>query len=91
MPAVVRGGRRQSSAPSQKRGPAPAARRNAPKGNAPVVGGKFAAVGKLDLSPRAVVVSILAGVCVLGVVLATGARAERIGASMGHGVDRVLH
>jgi cell division protein FtsQ len=54
-----------------------------------VVGGKLAAVGKLDLSPRAVVVSILAGVVVLGAVLATGARAERISQSMSRGMDRM--
>lgn len=87
MPAVVRGGRRQNSASAPKRA--------APKGggnargarNASAVPGKLAAVGKLDLSPRAVVISMLAGVAVLGVVLATGARAERIGASVSHRID----
>ncbi|WP_395650721.1 cell division protein FtsQ/DivIB [Brevundimonas sp.] len=93
MPAVVRGGRRQSSASAPQRGTA-SPRRGVSKaarggGNAPVVGGKFAAVGKLDLSPRAVVISILAGVVVLGAVLATGARAERIGASLSHGMDNM--
>ena len=91
MPAVVRGGRRQSSASAPQRGAASPKRGGGKAarggGNAPVVGGKFAAVGKLDLSPRAVVISILAGVVVLGAVLATGARAERIGASLGHGMD----
>jgi len=47
----------------------------------------MAALGRLDLSPRAVVISIFAGVVVLAIVLATGARAERIGASVRHGVD----
>jgi cell division protein FtsQ len=46
-------------------------------------------VGKLDLSPRAVIISIVAGVLVLAAVLATGARAERIGVSVGHGMDRM--
>jgi cell division protein FtsQ len=49
--------------------------------------GKMAALGRLDLSPRAVIISIVAGVAVLAGVLATGARAERIGASISHGVD----
>ncbi|CAN5455689.1 cell division protein FtsQ [soil metagenome] len=91
MPAVVRGGRRQNTASAPKRGAAPkrgGAQSRGPR-NAPVVGGKFAAVGKLDLSPRAVIISIVAGVIVLGAVLATGARAERIGVSLGHGVDNV--
>jgi len=89
MPAVVRGGRRQISNSAPKRGASSSAKKGAQRGarNAPVVPGKFAAVGKLDLSPRAVVISIVAGVCVLGAVLATGARAERIGASMSHGMD----
>ncbi|NBW12001.1 MAG: FtsQ-type POTRA domain-containing protein [Caulobacteraceae bacterium] len=89
MPAVVRGGRRQISNSAPKRGASPSAKKGGQRGarNAPVVAGKFAAVGKLDLSPRAVVISIVAGVCVLGAVLATGARAERIGASMGRGMD----
>jgi cell division protein FtsQ len=88
MPAVVRGGRRQISNSAPKRGASPS-KKGAQRGarNAPVVPGKFAAVGKLDLSPRAIVISIVAGVVVLGAVLATGARAERIHASMGRGMD----
>jgi cell division protein FtsQ len=88
MPAVVRGGRRQSSNPSAKRGAAPGSkgRGRAPR-NAPATPGKMAALGRLDLSPRAVMISIAAGVVLLGGVLATGARAERIGASLGRGVD----
>ena len=92
MPAVVRGGRRQSSSSAPKRGASPSSKKGgAQRGarNAPVVSGKFAAVGKLDLSPRAVVLSIVAGVCVLAAVLATGTRAERIGASMNHGMDQL--
>jgi len=90
MPAVVRGGRRQSSNQPAKRGAAPGAkgRGRAPR-NAQAIPGKMAAIGRLDLSPRAVVISIAAGVILLGAVLATGARAERIGASIGHGLDGV--
>jgi cell division protein FtsQ len=49
----------------------------------------MAALGRLDLTPRAVVLSICAGVAVLALVLATGARAERIGQSVTHGVDQI--
>ena len=88
MPAVVRGGRRQSSNQPAKRGaaPKPQGRGRAPR-NAPATPGKLAALGRLDLSPRAVVISIAAGVLLLAGVLATGARAERIGASITHGMD----
>ena len=88
MPAVVRGGRRQSSNQPAKRGAAPKSRGGgrAPR-NAPGTPGKMAALGRLDLSPRAVVISIAAGALLLVGVLATGARAERIGASIGQGVD----
>jgi len=86
MPAVVRGGRRQSSNQPQRGGGAPKGRGRAPR-NAPATPGKVAAIGRLDLSPRAVVVSIAAGVVLLAGVLATGARAERIGASVGRGLD----
>jgi len=90
MPAVVRGGRRQSSNQPAKRGaPRSQGRGRAPR-NAPAIPGKMAAIGRLDLSPRAVVVSIAAGVLVLAGLLATGARAERIGASIGQGVDGVV-
>lgn len=90
MPAVVRGGRRQSSNQPAKRGAAPGnkGRGRVPR-NAQAIPGKMAAIGRLDLSPRAVVISIAAGVVLLGAVLATGARAERIGASIGHGLDGV--
>ncbi|KQY93741.1 MULTISPECIES: cell division protein FtsQ/DivIB [unclassified Brevundimonas] len=88
MPAVVRGGRRQSSNQPAKRGAAPRSpgRGRSPR-NAPATPGKMAALGRLDLSPRAVIISIVAGVVVLAGVLATGARAERISASIGQGVD----
>ncbi|WP_428152130.1 cell division protein FtsQ/DivIB [Brevundimonas sp.] len=92
MPAVVRGGRRASVASAPKRSAVPkgqgARSRNAPR-NAGGVPGKMAALGKLDLTPRAVVLSICAGFGVLALVLATGARAERIGQSVTHGVDQI--
>jgi cell division protein FtsQ len=49
----------------------------------------MAALGRLDLSPRAVVISICAGVAVLALVMATGSRAERIGQSLSSGMDGV--
>ncbi|RZI99780.1 MAG: FtsQ-type POTRA domain-containing protein [Brevundimonas sp.] len=88
MPAVVRGGRRQSSNQPAKRGASPGSQgRGRAARNAPATPGKMAALGRLDLSPRAVIISIVAGVVVLAGVLATGARAERISASFSHGVD----
>ena len=87
MPAVVRGGRRQSSNSPAKRGAPPSKGRGRAPRNAPATPGKIAAIGRLDLSPRAVVISIAAGVVVLGAVLATGARAERISTSISQGMD----
>ena len=88
MPAVVRGGRRQSSNQPAKRGASPGipGRGRAQK-QAAATPGKMSALGRLDLSPRAVLISIAAGVVVLAGVLATGARAERIGASFASGMD----
>ncbi|PZQ44087.1 MAG: cell division protein FtsQ [Phenylobacterium zucineum] len=90
MPAVVRGGRRAQAAPAPKRGAGPKGqgRGRAPR-NVGGVPGKMAALGRLDLSPRAVVISICAGVAVLALVMATGSRAERIGQSLSDGVDGV--
>lgn len=93
MPAVVRGGRRAVSASAPKRSAGPkgqgrGAARGAPR-SAGGVPGKMAALGRLDLSPRMVVISMCAGVGVLALVLATGARAERIGQSFNHGIDGV--
>lgn len=90
MPAVVRGGRRQSSSSGPKRaqpGRKGGGRGQAPR-NAPAVPGKVAAIGRLDLSPHAVVISIAAGVLVLAGVLFTGSRADRIGAAMSDRLDR---
>src|SRR5690606_42152725 len=63
MPAVVRGGRRQSAGKGGARGAAP---------------GRAAAIGRLDMSPRVVAATLVVGVGILAAVLATGARAERI-------------
>ncbi|MGV3577462.1 cell division protein FtsQ/DivIB [Brevundimonas sp.] len=92
MPAVVRGGRRANVASQPKRSAAPkgqGARGRAAPRNQGGVPGKMAALGRLDLTPRAVVISMCAGVAVLALVLATGARAERIGQSVSHGVDQI--
>ena len=95
MPAVVRGGRRQSSnqAPRKsaprKGAPRRGGSRNAPR-NASGTPGKMAALGRLDLSPRAVIISFVAGVVLVGAVLFTGARADRIGASVSNGVNNQL-
>ena len=88
MPAVVRGGRRQNSAQSPRRAAAPKGRAGG-RGNAAAVPGKMAAIGRIDLSPRAVVITLAAGALVVAGVLATGARAERIGQSVSSGLDRV--
>ena len=87
MPAVVRGGRRQS-AQAPRRGAPASARGKGPR-NAPATPAKVAANARLDLSPRAVMISMAAGCLVLVAVLATGARAERIGAAVSDGVDGV--
>ncbi len=92
MPAVIRGGRRQSSNQPAKRVAAPKSqgRGRAPRnaqGHGLATPGKMAALGRLDLSPRAVVIAAAAGVLLLAGVLATGERAARIGALIGHGVD----
>lgn len=83
MPAVVRGGRRQGS-----KSAAPRSGRGGPSHYA-AVPGKAAAIGRLDLTPRVVGGLLIASVAVLGVVLATGARAERIGASFDRTVENV--
>ncbi|KQS55514.1 cell division protein FtsQ [Brevundimonas sp. Leaf363] len=84
MPAVVRGGRRQSSVGSARRAPARGKARNAP-----ATPGKVSAIGRLDLSPRAVAISLAAGVALLIGVMATGARGERLSQGVGHTIDRM--
>jgi cell division protein FtsQ len=88
MPAVVRGGRRANVASAPKRG-AGSKRGGSQSRNVGGVPGKMAAIGKLDLTPRAVILSICAGVGVLAIVLATGARAERISQSVSNSVDQM--
>jgi len=80
MPAVVRGGRRQSSNQPAKRGAAPQSqgRGRAPR-NAPATPGKLAALGRLDLSPRAVVISMAAGVLLLVALVGSIAVVSRHG------------
>ena len=84
MPAVVRGGRRQSSVGSARRAPARGKARNAP-----ATPGKVSAIGRLDLSPRAVAISLAAGVALLVGVMATGARGERLATGVGETVDHL--
>ena len=74
MPAVVRGGRRQSSGKGGARG--------APSGRA-------AEIGRLDMSPRVVAATLVVGVGILAAVLATGARAERISTAVSERFDAV--
>lgn len=89
MPAVVRGGRRQNSqGPKGGAGSRGGGRSRGPQ-NASPIPGKMAAIGRIDVSPRTMIIALAGGVLVLGAVLATGARAERIGASFSHGVDNL--
>ncbi|WP_295244324.1 cell division protein FtsQ/DivIB [uncultured Brevundimonas sp.] len=91
MPAVVRGGRRQGSNQAPQRGSASkgGGRSRGGAQNASAVPGKMAAIGRVDISPRTAVIALGAGALLLVGVLATGARAERIGASVSHGIDKV--
>jgi len=91
MPAVVRGGRRQGSSQAPQRGSASkgGGRSRGGAQNASAVPGKMAAIGRVDISPRTAVIALGAGALLLVGVLATGARAERIGASVSHGLDSV--
>ncbi|WP_295193852.1 cell division protein FtsQ/DivIB [uncultured Brevundimonas sp.] len=91
MPAVVRGGRRQGSNQAPQRGSASkgGGRSRGGAQNATAVPGKMAAIGRVDISPRTAVIALGAGALLLVGVLATGARAERIGASVSHGLDSV--
>lgn len=91
MPAVIRGGRRQGSNQAPQRGSASKGGGRSRSGaqNASAVPGKMAAIGRVDISPRTAVIALGAGALLLVGVLATGARAERIGASVSHGLDSV--
>lgn len=88
MPAVVRGGRRQGSVPSSRRGAAPkGAGRSRGASPASAIPGKMAAIGRIDVSPRTAAIALGGGALLLVGVLATGARAERIGQSVSHRID----
>lgn len=88
MPAVVRGGRRQGANPVRRAAPASKGRASAPR-NAPATPGKLAAIGRMDLPVGAVFGALAAGVIVLGAVLMTGGRGERVSASMTQGLGDV--
>lgn len=91
MPAVVRGGRRQGSASSRQgasRSPAPRARKGGGRNpQASGVPAKLTALGRLEMTPRGVILSAMAGAAVLGLVLFGGAQAGRAGALFSGGVD----
>lgn len=88
MPAVVRGGRRQNSQGSKGgSGSGGGGRSRGGAQNASPIPGKMAAIGRIDVSPRTMIIALAGGAVLLGAVLATGARAERIGASFSHGID----
>ena len=74
MPAVVRGGRRQSSGGARPAKAAPRRGRGArPAGGVP---GKLAAIGRLEISPRGVAIALAAGAVTLALVLAGGSKAD---------------
>lgn len=91
MPAVVRGGRRQGGtqtrgapakgAGARSRGPS----RGAPQ-NASGVPAKIAAMGRLEMTPRAVGISLAAGVAVLALVLFGGSQAGRAASAVSSGL-----
>ncbi|WP_299174974.1 cell division protein FtsQ/DivIB [uncultured Brevundimonas sp.] len=89
MPAVVRGGRRQSTGSSR----GAASKKGRSRGGAPktasAIPGKMAAIGRVDISPRTAMIALGASALLVIGVLATGARAERIGQSVSHGIDGV--
>lgn len=92
MPAVVRGGRRQQGSGASRARQTSSSRGRAGRGGAQPNGlpAKMAAIGRLDLSARAVGISMLVGVLFIGVLMATGARAERIGQSLSDGLDSAV-
>lgn len=86
MPAVVRGGRRQSSG-SARPAKAPARRGRGPR-PASGVPGKLAAIGRLEISPRGVALAIAAGAVTLALVLAGGSRADDAARGLGDAYGR---
>jgi cell division protein FtsQ len=92
MPAVVRGGRRQQGGGASRGRQTPASRGRNGRSKATPTGlpAKMAAIGRLDMSARAVGISLLVGVLFIGGLMATGARAERVGHSVSNGVDSMV-
>lgn len=88
MPALVRGGRRQSS----KSAPKKAARGKGPRGGSRgVAAGKLHAVKSVGLTPGAVAAAVGGLLIAAGaVVLFTGGRAEALGSAVGRAVDERL-
>src|SRR4051794_14198458 len=94
MPAVVRGGRRQSSKPAPKKSTKGQSGRTSGRNGAAraaVPAGKLHALSGVGLSPRATgvgvaVVLALAG----GLVLSTGGRAQALGSAVNHVIDRSM-
>lgn len=87
MPAVVRGGRRQSSNSAPKKTAKTASRKPAARGRA-ATAGKLQAMNGLGLSPKTTGVAVLS---LLGVVtvlaLVTGGRAQALGNAVGSAID----
>ncbi len=79
MPAVVRGGRRQSTRPAPRK---PAQRRGAGRKAPP---GKLSALGNLDLGPRTAAVSLVVAAVAAAGVFVIAPRGERIAASLNDG------
>ncbi len=88
MPAVVRGGRRQSAKPApRKTGKAPPPRRTGPRGQ-PLPAGKLSALSGLNLSPRATGVAVFGFLIFCGAVtLATGGRAQALSEAAAGTID----
>lgn len=87
MPAVVRGGRRQSAKPAPKK----PVRSAPPRGAAAAPAGKLHAMSRFGLSPKltgfAVVAILMLGG---GVVLFTGGRAQALGSAVNNAIDNSM-
>lgn len=87
MPAVVRGGKRTSS----KTPPKKTARGRVPSRSAAVPAGKLQAMAGMGLSPKATGGAVVAILVLAGVVtLATGGRAQALGAAVNDAIDHRL-
>ena len=87
MPAVVRGGRRQSSKPAPKK-TAKAASARGPQRGAALPAGKLHAMSHFGLSPQVTGLAVVA-ILLLGgaVVMFTGGRAEALSAAVNNAID----